>query len=1245
MKILASRGKNLASLAGEFAIAFHEEPLASAGLFAICGPTGSGKSTVLDALCLALYDKTPRLNRDRANSVDLPDVGKSTLGQYDPRYLLRRGTGDGYAEVDFVGNDGVAYRARWSVQRAHRKTDRAVQDTHMELKTLLESQSIGGKKSEVLEEIEQRLGLRFEQFTRAVLLAQNEFAAFLKARDNERAELLQTLTGLDIYEKLSKRAHERAKAEQDALNLLNRQAESQQVATDEERDRLKQQLRSAQAEVLMLERRKAELQQGLRWHETWAQLQQSERQAQDAVQAARAAQQLALVRQTYLDQVEAAQDARALVADRERIDREIAKSQQTLCAVQEQWQQAQRQQQQAEEDLAQAQQAVVAAEQARTAADLVLRHARTLDTEIKLLLPDHAAKAKALAESGAVHTQARQKLTAQQQHIDQTTQQLHSAQHWLATHEPVRLLAEDWSRWDLLFTKAAQAHQACSRSAQAVDAARYQEQHQKQAWVQATAALATAKTALQKAEDQLQAATQALTPFDAEAVATRRAASETRQEQLVTAERLWDALVGALTHQQTGVQETATVQQTLDRAEAALSRIRSAQPPARARLEQAETSLQLAAAACAASVETLREHLQPDKPCPVCGATTHPYALGAAPSRALLASLQAEVAAGRQALAELERQEATQQTHSHNSRQRLAALAAEQQALADAVQHYTAAWNAQDVAAETAAMAPTERRAWLAAQRQAVQAQLAALRNEETAQRQASAARERALAQRESAQQRYATTAAAAAIAQTALDQATQALQTALTRQEEAATRLNSWLNDLDAPFGGSHWRTVWQAAPTAFQQAQQADVRQWRKQQETLERLQIQLDQLAIDLRNLTASATEKTAQYQAAVQAFTTLEQVLQDKQQRRQTLCAGRPAEVLEAELASAIDAAKRALHHQNAQARQAADAFASAKTLVAQTIEMLNRQQQAATEARTALESWIARFNAQHPEATLDAPRLAILLSHDQRWRSAERAALQALADQVRDAEIAQRDRQDQREEHERQRPLPESAAALAAEQQDLQTALPQAQQMAMEIEMMLRQDNERKMATAALQQDIAQQAARLATWQQLKALIGAADGAKFRNYAQRFTLDVLLGYANHHLANLARRYRLERVKDSLALMVVDQDMGDEIRSVYSLSGGESFLVSLALALGLASLSSHQVRVESLFIDEGFGSLDADTLRIAMDALDNLQAQGRKVGVISHVQEMTERIGVQIQVQRQLGGQSRVEVRGD
>ena len=162
------------------------------------------------------------------------------------------------------------------------------------------------------------------------------------------------------------------------------------------------------------------------------------------------------------------------------------------------------------------------------------------------------------------------------------------------------------------------------------------------------------------------------------------------------------------------------------------------------------------------------------------------------------------------------------------------------------------------------------------------------------------------------------------------------------------------------------------------------------------------------------------------------------------------------------------------------------------------------------------------------------------------------------------------------------------------------------------------------------------------WAKLNELAGSADGAKFRRIAQGYTLDILLNYANVQLRELTRRYRLERVPDTLALQVIDRDMCDEVRTVHSLSGGESFLVSLALALGLSSLSSNRMRVESLFIDEGFGSLDADTLRVAMDALESLRTQGRKIGVISHVQEMTERIPVRVQVSREGTGKSIVRI---
>lgn len=189
MKILAIRLKNLASLAGPFEIDFTAEPLASAGLFAITGPTGAGKSTLLDALCLALFGAVPRLN-NTGRDAKVPDAdGEIATG--DPRTLLRRGTGEGYAEVDFVGVDGRRYRARWEANRAREKAGGKLQASRQSLRDIDQDQLLASQKGEYKTQLEAALGLNFEQFTRAVLLAQSEFSAFLKADDNDRSELLE----------------------------------------------------------------------------------------------------------------------------------------------------------------------------------------------------------------------------------------------------------------------------------------------------------------------------------------------------------------------------------------------------------------------------------------------------------------------------------------------------------------------------------------------------------------------------------------------------------------------------------------------------------------------------------------------------------------------------------------------------------------------------------------------------------------------------------------------------------------------------------------------------------------------------------------------------------------------------------------------------------------------------------------------------------------------------------------------
>jgi exonuclease SbcC len=193
---------------------------------------------------------------------------------------------------------------------------------------------------------------------------------------------------------------------------------------------------------------------------------------------------------------------------------------------------------------------------------------------------------------------------------------------------------------------------------------------------------------------------------------------------------------------------------------------------------------------------------------------------------------------------------------------------------------------------------------------------------------------------------------------------------------------------------------------------------------------------------------------------------------------------------------------------------------------------------------------------------------------------------------------------------------------------------------------LDQDAEARRRYGAEAQALEERRRAAEVWKTLHELIGSADGKRFKVFAQSLTLDALLLHANAHLQDLARRYRLMRVPGyDLDLQVVDQDMGDEMRGLASLSGGESFLVSLALALGLASLSSETTQVETLFIDEGFGTLDPETLEVALATLDALQATGRQVGVISHVSGLAERIGVQVRVVKQGGGRSRLVVQAE
>ena len=202
---------------------------------------------------------------------------------------------------------------------------------------------------------------------------------------------------------------------------------------------------------------------------------------------------------------------------------------------------------------------------------------------------------------------------------------------------------------------------------------------------------------------------------------------------------------------------------------------------------------------------------------------------------------------------------------------------------------------------------------------------------------------------------------------------------------------------------------------------------------------------------------------------------------------------------------------------------------------------------------------------------------------------------------------------------------------------------EAREALIEVRGQLHADDQNRARTAAIATELTAARAEAERWAQLSALIGSSDGKRFRLFAQGLTLDILLGYANQQLSALHPRYQLQRVPgEDLELQVIDREMGDEIRSLRSLSGGETFLASLALALGLSALSSEKTPIESLFIDEGFGTLDPESLELVLEVLDHLHASGRQIGVISHVEAVAERLAAQVNVVDQGGGRSQVVV---
>ncbi|MDR2389731.1 MAG: AAA family ATPase [Tannerellaceae bacterium] len=1027
MRILAIRGKNLASLEGEFVIDFNREPLKSAGIFVITGSTGSGKSTLLDALCLALFDNMPRTGRVFEHNVQVVDVGDRTLSQRDSRSILRRGSPEGYAEVDFVALGGECFRSRWSVRRSRGRAEGVLQASELRLVNLSAGREEPGRKTELLARITALIGLTFDQFTRTVLLAQGDFAAFLKAGQKEKAELLEKLTGTGIYSRISMAIYARAREAETSLQLLRERIRDVEVLPREEAEALRLEKVALAAGMENLRRETERVTGHLEWllqesglrlglHEAACRLTEAERGVDEARE-----------RSAYLARVDGVQEIREVFYERkttreqERLAKEHLREQELLCRdYVRQWEEL-------VAELRRGEEARRGEEEEETRRKAEIVQARELDVRI-------AEARQQLGEAEKEYARAGERRRRQEDFVAQTRTSLERARGlWAETSEWFRLrdtYRELIPRMDWALSLLGEA-----------TAARVEGAHNRDLVLRVEASLEEERRSLAFLEGE--------------------------------AERL-DGLLPA-------------------------------------------------------GIASLRRLLAEGSPCPVCGSVHHPYRgrLGGelwaeADLEEARAETAARIGAHSARIEELERERMRRELEAGNCARAEAEALGKLRDFLGAVPD----WETSFLGGE-------------------LQASLRAL----------AAAWERNEAERNRAGQEMVALRAALTTAEGQIPETREALRAQETKRSALRERLEAL-----------------QARRSALIEGREVGA---------MEALCLQRE------REREAVTAERKAREQHLLAA-------MQSQQG-----------------LVSRIS-------------REVADASARSQRGEARLSE---------------------RLEAERGGMTLE--ELSELLGRDSLWIRSERDFLEGLRMKRTTAEATLGERQRRLAEHgllESRPPEGISGEILGERLSAMQAAMREQTGRSAAIDLALAGHERGRERLALLQEQLGGETTRAEHWAKLNELFGSADGSKFKVLAQGYTLDVLLTCANFHLRGLSRRYELQRVPGALALQVSDRDMLGEIRSVHSLSGGETFLLSLALALGLSELSSNRMSVESLFIDEGFGSLDADTLRTALDALEGLQSRGRKIGVISHVPELNERIPVGIRILRAANGRSHIEITG-
>ncbi len=1232
MRILTLRLKNLNALKGEWKIDFTQSPFIDNGLFAITGPTGAGKTTLLDAICLALYHQTPRLGPISTSNND----------------IMTRGTAECLAEVEF-DIKGKAYRAFWSMRRARGKVDGNLQSADVELAEVESGKVLATQVRPKSEEIEKLTGLNFARFTKSMMLSQGDFAAFLNANEADRAELLEELTGTEIYGQISQAVHQQFSDAKQKKKEFAIKLEGVTLLSDEQIAQLEEEQAQTKSQVATSNQTLVQLQKQQQWQQAFNANELSIKEASEAQQTANNAINEARQELDLLTQSEPAEKLRLPFLQKNGLQQDVTRYKERLDGKAAQLPDLKTQKAQLSLEVINAEQALVLTKQQSSELEKrINEQVVPLDNQIAQLTTDQQ-KAN---ENAARLRQSINALTLKRTEIENASAdnktKLGELETYLREHQSLSGIAEFISGW--------------SETARHIEHDKKQLETLTQSVKNDRQALSSLDDAIAKTNESLSALTQtfddknaqvakcekalqaALSGKPSDTNSANAASKASLQQERDTKLHHWDNVLQLghiqqqyLTLEQEkvslGVQKEdlakKLAQQQSDR-----QALVDAYKQTRSNLKDIEALIALDA-----EVAHLRTQLKSGEPCPVCGANEHttssvvidvPETIQKRDSlKQQLDDIELQGARAKESVTQteftlaqvnkqLEQASGQRDTLLEKWQQISSVLSADipsfekvdintSQSIAQFTQQFKT--RLDDISAQLTRLDECEQALNVAQQAKNEAQQLLQAKQSELAV---------SLQQRETLEKQFNER-------NTELENKTKGINNSILALSETMTARGADIHNLSID-GIATWLNEKAEALKTYKHNHQLHAKLKDELQEVSSTLLV-VNRDIESAENQLKDVSEELVQLDNSLKAL---------RDSRTTVFPEGNIAETRN-KANAAQEMAERNVNECKSRLQQTDTILSRLEAEIAQLNEQLNEKEQAFTEATEHFSRQLASspFDDEHAfsNALLDEDTRNTLLELQKRLAQQKQQAdlklENALATQQSlkaHANAAQW--QSELEEHGAQW-LDTKITQQAQQRDTLLSSLGQ-------IEQQLSANNQARERQQQLVDEMAAFEAYYDDITYLHSLIGSASGDKFRRFAQGLTLDNLVQLANQQLDKLHGRYQLIRKEnEGLGLSVLDTWQGDVVRDTKTLSGGESFLVSLALALALSDLVSHKTSIDSLFLDEGFGTLDAETLDVALDALDNLNASGKMIGVISHIEAMKERIPTQLKVIKRNG----------